>query len=74
MVSVDKYVILYKSLATLVFDNTNYNRNEGLKMGWIITLIVGAIIGIIASSITGKNFPGWYVWKYNCWFTRSLVR
>lgn len=57
MVSVDKYVILYKSLATLVFDNTNYNRNEGLKMGWIITLIVGAIIGIIASSITGKNFP-----------------
>lgn len=27
-------------------------------MGWIITLIVGAIIGAIASSITGKNFPG----------------
>ncbi len=29
-------------------------------MGWIITLIVGAIIGAIASSITGKNFR-WYV-------------
>ncbi|MED2040721.1 GlsB/YeaQ/YmgE family stress response membrane protein, partial [Bacillus wiedmannii] len=26
----------------------HYNRNGGLKMGWIITLIVGAIIGAIA--------------------------
>ncbi len=39
-----------------VLNHTNYNRNGGLKMGWIITLIVGAIIGAIASSITGKNF------------------
>lgn len=38
-----------------VLNHTNYNRNGGLKMGWIITLIVGAIIGAIASSITGKN-------------------
>jgi uncharacterized membrane protein YeaQ/YmgE (transglycosylase-associated protein family) len=58
MVSVNEFVILYKSFVTLVFDHTNYNRNGGLKMGWIITLIVGAIIGIIASSITGKSFPG----------------
>lgn len=58
MVSVNEFVILNKSFATLVFEHTDYNRNGGLKMGWIITLIVGAIIGAIASSITGKNFPG----------------
>jgi hypothetical protein len=52
MVSVSKHLILYKGLVTLIFDHTNYNRNGVLKMGWIITFLVGAIIGAIASSIT----------------------
>ncbi len=57
-----------------VLNHTNYNRNGGLKMGWIITLIVGAIIGAIASSITGKNFPGGIVRKYYRRFIRCFVR